>query len=307
MLHVKFGGEDGICLENQHLRVIVIPGRGGKTASVRRKDSSFELLFQQCEDQYPTLYPGMPFSQGDSSGFDDVFPSMGEQIRLGGRILTMPDHGEIWTLPMDTVQEEGALIQTCQGRLLPYRYEKRIWLDEDSVRYEISICNTSKYAFPCVWLCHCLMNLEEGAVFALPWEGQLAQNILAGSPLGSVGQLHVHGGAYDFDHQPSPGLALKYYLSQPVRKGLCVVDYPRSGVRAELSFDPEEMPYLGFWITTGGYRGHNNFAFEPATGYYDTIGCSQERGRSTVLEPSQTLRMHLGIRLCNLSTAPHGL
>lgn len=243
----------------------------------------------------------MPFSKGDASGFDDVFPSMGgEQIRFGDRVLKMPDHGEIWTLPFQAAEEKNTLIQTCQGRLQPYQYEKRIWLDGDCVRYEISICNTSSYPFPCVWVCHCLMNLEEDAVFSLPWEGQLAQNIQDGTALGSLGQLHVHGGAYDFDHQPGPGSALKYYLSQPVRKGLCAVDYPRSGVRAELSFDPEELPYLGFWITTGGYRGHRNFAFEPATGYYDTIGCAQERGRFIVLEPGQTLRMHLKIRLCSL-------
>lgn len=243
----------------------------------------------------------MPFSEGDASGFDDVFPSMGgEEIRWGGKTLPMPDHGEVWTLPMEAAEEKNTLIQTLRGRLLPYRYEKRIWLDGDTVRYAISISNESPYPFPCAWVCHCLMNLEEGAVFSLPWEGQLACNVLDDTALGKMGQLHAHGAAYDFDHQPIPGSAIKYYLSQPVQKGLCAVNYPRSGVRAELSFEPEELPYLGFWITTGGYRGHCNFAFEPATCYYDTIGRSQEQGRSAVIEPGQTLRIHLGIRLCGL-------
>jgi galactose mutarotase-like enzyme len=299
--HIDYRGEEAILLENQQLRVIILPGRGGKTASVSRKESSFELLFQPSENPYPPLYPGMPFSSGDASGFDDVFPSMGDElIQFGGKAYAIPDHGEIWTLPMEATEEEDAIILSCGGRLLPYRYEKRILLAGESVLYAISICNTSSYALPCIWVCHCLMNLEEGVTFSLPWQGQVAENVLDSPTPGGKHTVHPYGGAYDFAHAPRPGTAMKYYLSQPVKKGFCAVEYPLSGIRAELVFNPAELPYLGFWITTGGYRGDQNFAFEPATGYYDTVRCAQKHERLTMLEPGQTLRLHLELRLINL-------
>ena len=53
-----------------------------KIASIFDPGRHFELLHQP-RTGYPPLDPGMPFSEGDASGFDDVFPSMGEQWRHG--------------------------------------------------------------------------------------------------------------------------------------------------------------------------------------------------------------------------------
>ena len=80
-------------LENDVLRVILLPKRGGKTVSILYKPMGFELLSQPKEG-YPPLAPGMDFSQGDASGFDDAFPSIDQEILMvDGKAVAYPDHG----------------------------------------------------------------------------------------------------------------------------------------------------------------------------------------------------------------------
>ena len=65
-----------INLENEVLRTIILPSMGGKVASIYRKDKDFELLYQNKEDVYrkPKIYDD--FSEYDTSGFDDTFPTI---------------------------------------------------------------------------------------------------------------------------------------------------------------------------------------------------------------------------------------
>lgn len=51
-------GQEAIVLENNALRVLIMPQRGGKIASVMHKASGFEALHQPAA--YPALVPGMP-------------------------------------------------------------------------------------------------------------------------------------------------------------------------------------------------------------------------------------------------------
>ena len=38
-----------------------------------------------------------------------------------------------------------------------------------------------------------------------------------------------------------------------------------------IEWDNNVLPYLGFWITAGGFRGDYNCAWEPSSGYYDSV------------------------------------
>ncbi len=64
-----------------------------------------------------------------------------------------------------------------------------------------------------------------------------------------------------------------------------------------MRYDAQALPYLGFWITNGGYRGERNFAFEPATGYYDTVNCARGRGRLKTLAPGEKLCFSLMLEI----------
>ena len=107
---------NGIRLSSDSLDVLIVPERGGKLASILDRRSGFELLYQP-RDGYPPLRHGMPFAEGDASGFDDVFPSM-EEFWLNPEDKVrrnLPDHGEIWTAGMAVDRVDGDPVKTGEG------------------------------------------------------------------------------------------------------------------------------------------------------------------------------------------------
>lgn len=67
---------DALSLENDALRVIVLPALGGKLASVFHKKKNFELAAQNQEAFCRLPHVGNDFSKYDASGLDDAFPSI---------------------------------------------------------------------------------------------------------------------------------------------------------------------------------------------------------------------------------------
>lgn len=284
-----------IRLNNGILSVLIYPERGGKMASIFDLRRHFELLYQPRAG-YPPLDPGMPFSEGDASGFDDVFPSMGEQWRHGsGAVIPLPDHGEIWTSRMvvDETGDHSVRMHTF-GQIFPLRYEKEICLRENTVLERIIVSNRGSETFPALWVCHCLMKTEPEMRWIFPAESDEIECV-PGCSWPPEGAAPVR--LSELAVPPPSGTMMKFWFRNPVKSGECLAVYPRSGVQAALQFSPEQLPYLGFWITSGGYRGEFNFAFEPASGYYDTLGKAKETGTLPLLRPgeSRTYEIEIGI------------
>ena len=277
-------------LENACLRVRVMPERGGKLVSVLEKKHGFEALFQPGSG-YPPLVPGMPFSEGDASGFDDVFPSMGETFREreGAESLVLPDHGEIWTSAMRVTEESPEAVgMETRGRVLPYVYRKRISLRGRDVCMDIRIRNTGGKAFPLVWVGHGLLRMEKSMAFLFPGESRgIEWTAGCGFPEDGEVRTRVDDPVYGLPEPLPEGKMMKFYFLDPVREGRCAALYPDSGMRVELRFDASRLPYLGFWATTGGYRGERNFAFEPATAWYDTWERAMRSGKCPLLAPGE--------------------
>ena len=80
---------------------------------------------------------------------------------------------------------------------------------------------------------------------------------------------------------------VKYYVDQKVKTGFCGYRYPSQGLRCTFRYDPEKLPYLGLWITAGGFRGDYNCALEPANGYYDSIPKAAESGSLCFLKKEE--------------------
>lgn len=62
-----------------------------------------------------------------------------------------------------------------------------------------------------------------------------------------------------------------FIYAERVSEGKCGIDYRGKDVQADIEWDNNVLPYLGFWITAGGFRGDYNCAWEPSSGYYDSV------------------------------------
>lgn len=49
------------------------------------------------------------------------------------------------------------------------------------------------------------------------------------------------------------------------------LDYTDEKIKYTINYDPQINPYLGVWITKGGFKGEYNCALEPSNGFYDDL------------------------------------
>src|SRR5271156_6921865 len=105
--HTHVDSFQAVALTNDAIRVVVIPGLGGKIISLQSRDSGREWLWR---NPYLPLRkpPANPLNFGlfDAGGWDEVFPTV-DPCRVpdsawGNRTLT--DHGELWYRPWQTLE-----------------------------------------------------------------------------------------------------------------------------------------------------------------------------------------------------------
>ena len=268
-------------LKNRFLSVTVLPERGGKLASLQYVPTGTELLAQPpCG--FPALRPGMPFEEGDASGFDDVFPSMGEKACMG-RWEEVPDHGMVWTMPMQCCGEGKNLsLQFCAEG---WDYRKTVRLDGRSLILSWTIRNVSDRAMPYTWVCHCLWQLDDDMRFFYP-------------DADMVDVMDPEEKKCDAVLQPTrDGSMAKTYTAGRIHEGRCGCMWPRRTLKMTMEWDAEKLPYLGFWITNGGWRGDRNFAFEPCLSFYDSLARSDASGTLRVMRAGEAAEFEIRIRI----------
>lgn len=298
-----FHGLDAIVLENDCLRVTVLPALGAKTASIRYKPRGFELACQSARPRFELPHFGDDFERFDVSGCDDLFPTIDAcTTDAGGRVFPCPDHGELWSAPFSSRAEGETLVLTHTGAGLPFRYEKRVSLQGTELVCRITAENTGCDAFAALWAFHGLMRWEPDLRLVYPEGTERFENVFESPALGRAGRLWDRSSAgYDFGGVRLPdGQAVKYYAAAPVREGFCGYDYPSQGVSCRLEWDAAVLPYLGFWLCCGALGGLYHCAFEPSNGYYDNLPTALARGRCPVLAPGRPLQFELRLRLGGL-------
>lgn len=292
-----FKGERAFFLESDELRVVILPEIGGKIASIYSKDKEFELLFQSKEGFYRKAQLNSSFADYDASGFDDCFPTIDEcTVEVSGKEVLYPDHGEIWSSKLkDEISEEKAILK-MDSTILPYSYKKTAALKGRKVILDYEIQNNGEEEFPAIWAMHCLVNCEKDMIINFPAETKTVENVHESRFLGAPGTIYnypvdrnLKGENFDFRRirGKEEKNTEKYYVSHGIKEGSCSIYYPSKDVTFEINYDSKNLPYLGFWVTEGGFRGDYNCALEPASGYCDSITEAMARGRCRFIKPKE--------------------
>ena len=300
---------EALCLENGCLRVILLPVLGGKLASVFYKKKAFELAARNKEDFYRLPGPEDAFSRYDASGLDDAFPCIDPcEVETLAALLppdqvpgsACPDHGEIWRSPMKSRILPDRVLLSFESPRFPYFYQKSVSLSGEKLLLDYEIRNTGETPFPCLWAFHGLVRYEEDMEFFYSRDVQTFENVLDSPELGPKGgHFSLGDPRYDFTRVPPKAsrTMVKYYADRKVRAGFCGYRYPSQGVCCTLRYDARKLPYLGLWITAGGFRGDYNCALEPANGYYDSIPEAAENRSLYFLKKEEPLRFSLELAL----------
>ncbi|MDO4337241.1 MAG: DUF5107 domain-containing protein [Eubacteriales bacterium] len=294
----------GIQLENQLLSVVVLPSLGGKLASVYHKERKFELAAQYRGESYRIPQFGADFSQYDASGLDDAFPNIvGAELELDGKKHYYPDHGEIWSSPFHVEYLPEGVGLSYESEIFGYTYEKKIFLSGDRICLEYDIQNKRTEPLPCIWTFHGLVRYEEDMELLYGEDVRAFRNVFESRELGEVDRIYKReNDIYNFERVPhmESETMVKYYAEGRRQKGFCGYRYPSAGLECRYHYDAEIIPYLGVWITAGGYRGDYNCALEPANGYYDDIRIARENKSLYYLKREKPLRFGMALEVCRI-------
>lgn len=294
-----------IKLENEVWALEVLPECGGKLGSLVSKATGREWLW--FNPHIPIRFPEYNASyieQFDSGGWDEIFPSVSpcSVLRADGRVLEIPDHGDLvglgceWSRP-----DENSIELLTRGRCASYLFRRRQSLEGNQLRLMYTVENSGEEPLPFLWCAHPLFAVEPAMQVKLPEatpchvrfctdETRFATDSMLSwsDDLGRVPDPE----AKDFEPFAIKAFSAAGSVSQV---DLCS---PNGSEVLSMAWNADDVPYLGMWINFGAWSGcgsapYFNLALEPTTAPYDgldeAIGDRTER----VVAPGETLQWEM--------------
>jgi galactose mutarotase-like enzyme len=306
----QYKDQAAVTIESQAICAQFLPETGAKLASLIYKPHNFELLVQRPGKKYLVQSFDGVYTDGECSGLDDMFPTIDTCFydRYPWEGVKMADHGEVWSLPWETTQEEDRLHFSVYGVRFPYRLEKWASIAEEGLlRLDYRLTNLSSFDFGCVWAAHPMFNLEEDTELVLP-EGVDSVVGTFGIPDGFVTYgdeyrwpvgAFMDGVSRDFRklRPKATREAYKYYIKGKMPAGWCGLKYHRQKFTFAMSFPVKQVPYLGILPNEGGWQDLYNIFLEPCTAPFDRPDAARYRGQDFTLQASSSFSWHLNLTL----------
>jgi len=302
---------EGVILENELLRVAVLPSIGSKTASLVYKPLEYETLWQNPDKFYRKTGYGASYGEGEFSGFDEMFPAISrcfyEDPPWEG--TEVPDHGEVWALPWTEKIEQDTLVMKVRGVRFPYCLKKRVFIEGSVFRIDYFLENYGPVEFHYIWAAHPLFNTCPGMEFIVPEGMNRIFNSVPGRRLGRYGReisfpmsTDYQGNSFDLSKVPEKNTFgyQKYFFTDKVPEGRCSLRNPENGLDITLSFPETQVPYLGMWLNEGGWEGQYNIAPEPATAAMDRIDFSRMWNMGSSIGPYEKKSWYFEIK-CSMA------
>ncbi len=275
-------GHRALWLENDFLRIAVLPDKGADICELVHKPSGVDFLMHTPQGlRPPGPRPPADFLENYEGGWQVLFPSGGDACTHHGR--PMPFHGEVAVLPWEWAAErdDGAETALCLGvrcRLTPFRLERTLRLrqGEAALSVEQRITNESPEPAEFVYGEHLVLGggfLESGCRLEVPARtlytpdpayepatSRLAPGQREPWPLARGIQ---RGERIDLRHIPGPEAHSHDDVTLgDLASGEYAVTNPRLGLRFRLEWDARLFPYITFWLPYGGPEA------PPLTGIY---------------------------------------
>ena len=277
-------------LENDFLKVSVIPELGAKIAQIKDKHVNYDWLWEDPTRPLRARQVTDKYDEHDITGFDECFPNIGISSYPGDPDLILPDHGELWSQAWSCEKTNDSIISTAIGKVLPYKFERKITLKDRSLVFSYAIENTGQESFKGFWSAHPLFNAVEGMQILLNGNRPMTKEFGFSGRMGSDGADGYEGHLDEYVWPNTIGESGKSYdlsqvtLVEPLTDKV-VVSAPDDGVITLLNpqhkcsvrflLNPQEIPYVGIcfnldaWPFTG--RKARWLAIEPCLGPTDKL------------------------------------
>lgn len=292
-------GLRAVILENQFLRVVVLPEVGARIYQLTYKPHDEALIWNHPRIR-PTKVPfGARYDDAWCGGWDKTFPNS-DPGAINGEMY--PDHGEVcfaeWDFEARRNRETAFARFCCRTRISDVWFEKTLALraGEAKVRITYFLRNESGTVLPILWNLHAAMVVSEyhrvefpsmkvrrepcypGTLGAAPLEFDWPEVDTPSGPmdLGSVPPVSERG--------------LLFFYGLDLTEGWCGVTNTRSGLACGFAFDRSVFRSCWLFASYGAWRNLNVAVLEPSTGHPCKIEDAIHGGTCAHLEPGQELR-----------------
>ena len=293
-------------LENDYMKVAVIPELGAKIAQIKDKHANYEWLWEDPTRPLRARQVIDKYEEHDVSGFDECFPNIGISSYPGDHNLTLPDHGELWSQSWSCAVTNDSIISTARVKVLPYKFERKITLKDRSLVFSYAIENTGQESFKGFWSAHPLFNAVEEMQILLSGNPPMTKEFGFSGRMGSDGADGYLGHLDTYTWQHTAGESGRGYdlsqvtLAEPLTDKV-VVSTPDDGVITLLNprhkcsvrflLNPREIPYVGIcfnldaWPFTGDKARW--LAIEPSLGATDKLDESDRISEVPIFSPNK--------------------
>ena len=286
-------------LRSAEIELRCAPELGGRVFSLINRRTGREWLWRRREG--PELFrPADPldFGTGTFAGLDECLPTVGACTWTDGRALA--DHGSLWALAWKVeAHGDNAIALSLGLPVFGLRFTRRIQIEGGVVRFDYALENPTDAAAPALWSMHPLFTLEEGDRLELP-EGVGELSVGSMNPALSFAgdgrlprriSLPEIAPGVRLDELALPDMSnghLKCFTPALAAGGAhAALANSQTGDRLEVYWDTSACPYLGVWLTRGGFRGWHHVALEPTNAPHDRAGVA---AADPQLAPAVTLQ-----------------
>lgn len=298
-----YRGFDALVLENELLRVVILPQLGAKIWSIIDKRRDAELLWH-----HPRVAPraapfGAAYDDWFSGGWDELFPNDAPAEIDGERY---PDHGELWSLAWtwSLLEQSGnqVTVSLCHsGVVTATQYEKRITLRAGESLLHIDACirNDGSQPLDFLWKLHPALRISSDSRIDLPagrveidpgFRARLGELESFTWPLATL----ANNSTIDMRRvPPQTAQSCDFYYAVELQDGWCALTDTAARAGFGLVFDKTIFNTVWVFGAYGGWRGLYTTILEPCTGYPYRLEEAIARGTARRIEPGAELRTSL--------------
>jgi len=272
-----YNGCNAVVLENEELRLVILPGLGGKIFQLTDRRSRRDLLWHNPRLTAREVPFGSSYDDVFFGGWDELFPNDLPETLADE---PFPDHGELWASRWQwqltaTGPDVATIVLTLRAPISGVSLTKTITLADGDSHATIAwnIRNDGGYDLPFLWKQHVAVPTLEPAT--LEWGARTVYLEEFGSPrAGRKGTSYTW--PYLIDEQgvshdmrptlPKTSRRAEFQYATSLTAGWCAVRY-HDGHGIGLSFDATVFPSCWAFASYGGWRSHEVLVLEPCTGY----------------------------------------
>ncbi|MFB3920885.1 MAG: DUF5107 domain-containing protein [Terriglobia bacterium] len=305
-----------VILENQSLRVVVLPELGGRIWSILAKSYNRELLWHNPRIPPQTAPFGAVFDNVWCGGWEEMFPSPAPSVINGE---SYPDHGEVWCVPWhsETSCDSGkaCVLLSCDARISAVRLEKRITLHGEGARVQVSyfLHNPTGVDFPFIFTLHPAFAAPPGTRIDFPPMTVELDPTYPGTLTGVPSPFvwpHADrkGNAVDLRQVAPPSSGEVYFFyGRDFKEGWCALTDPADRFTWGLVFSPTFFRSCWMFSSYGGWRNHHLAILEPSTSFPQQVENAIRNKTAAVLPAGGTLETSVVLQVQGGLTHVKGL